>query len=298
MKMKKIAYLEILRPQQWYKNLLIFLPLVFSIQLIDAQLLLQNIFGFLILCMIFGVTYIMNDIIDYKKDQLHPKKVLRPLTSGRITKKQAIVYLSIILLLSEFFSFILDFEFFIVTTLIIFLTFIYSFHAKNIFLVDVFLISINYVLRAICGVFLIDVSVSPWLIMGVFFLALLLSFSKRITEVTYLQDKAIDHRKVLGEYTSKFLNFCLMITASTLIITYSIYSISGPPLINDWRLVITIPIAFFILIEYLSIALRESHKGREFNEVLFTEKKLMISIFVFVITLLVLLYLVPSDYFS
>ena len=92
--------------------------------------------------------------------------------------------------------------------------------------------------------------------MGVFFVALLLSFGKRKTETLFLKDDSLKHRKVLAEYTPEFLNFAITVTASTLIAAYSIYAMSGPPTVNDWRLVLTIPVAFFIIIQYVALALK------------------------------------------
>jgi len=291
------SFVEIIRPKQWYKNLLLFLPLIFSSNLFDFELTIRSIAGFILLCMAFGGTYIINDIVDSKKDLLHPKKAKRPLPSKRITKNQAILFAGLLFLISGIFSFYLSLNFFLIVLLIVVLTIAYSFKIKNIFLVDVFFISINYVLRALAGAFLIDVSVSPWLIIGVFFVALLLAFGKRKNESVFLKNKEHEHRKVLSNYTPKVLKYALAVSSTALIISYSIYAISGPPQINDWRLVITIPIAFFILILYVSITLKGNYKGAEFNDLLISDKKLIMSIFVFILLVIFLLYTIPSGYF-
>jgi len=300
--LKKIAALEIIRPQQWYKNCLIFLPIIFSQQLIFPEIVTKNIFGFLILCAAFGGAYIINDIIDYKKDLQHAEKSKRPLTSGRITKKQAIGYACSLLILSEVSAFILDPSFFILTTIMIILTLSYSFYVKNIFLVDIFFISINFVLRAVSGSFLIDTSeyfpISPWLIMGVFFVALLLAFGKRKNEIIFLNDSALKHRKVLKEYTPEILNFSIGVTSASLIITYSIYSMSGPPQINDWRLVLTIPVFFFTLILYVNHMLKGDYKGKELNSLLFKERKLAGAVLLYISMVLILIYLIPPNFFK
>jgi len=295
------SLLRIIRPQQWYKNFLIFLPVIFSQQLFDFEIITQNIYGFLILCMAFGGTYVINDILDLKKDIIHPEKSKRPLASGKITKNQAIIYAISLLIVAEILAFFLDPSFFIVTTLMIVLTLSYSFYVKNIFLADVFFISINYILRAVAGTFLIAISdnfgMSPWLIMGVFFVALLLSFGKRKNEIAFLSDSALKHRKVLSEYSPEILNFSIGITAATIIISYSIYSISGPPQINDWRLVLTIPVFFFILILYVNLMFKGEYRGKEFNYLLTKNKKLLGSVILYVIMVLVLIYVVPANYF-
>jgi 4-hydroxybenzoate polyprenyltransferase len=302
LELKKTSAIEIIRPQQWYKNLLIFLPIIFSQQIFEIEILTNTVFGFIILCMAFGGSYIVNDLIDYKKDLTHPEKVKRPLTSGKITKKQAIGLAFSLLIVAEFLAFLLNPIFFIITTLMILSTLSYSAFLKNIFLVDVFFIAINYVLRAISGFFLLDLSkissISPWLIMGVFFVALLLSFGKRKSEILYLKDSANNHRKTLSEYTPETLNFCIGITAATVIIAYSIYAITGPPQINDWRLVLTIPVFFFNLILYVIHMLKGGYKGKEFNYLLKTDKKILGGMVILFLMVIVLIYFVPDNYFN
>ena len=298
----KNSAIEIIRPQQWYKNFLIFLPIIFSQQIFEIEILTKTVFGFIILCMAFGGSYVVNDLIDYKRDLTHPEKVKRPLTSGRITKKQAIVLAFSLLIVAEFLAFILNPIFFIFTTLMILSTLSYSAFLKNIFLVDVFFIAINYVLRAISGFFLLDLSktspISPWLIMGVFFVALLLSFGKRKSEILYLKDSTNNHRKTLSEYTPETLNFCIGISAATIIIAYSIYATTGPPEINDWRLVLTIPVFFFNLILYVNHMLKGDYKGKEFNYLLKSDKKLLGGIVILFLMVIVLIYFVPGNYFN
>jgi len=302
LELKKNSAIEIIRPQQWYKNLLIFLPIIFSQQIFEIEIVTKTVFGFIILCMAFGGSYVVNDLIDYKRDLTHPEKVKRPLTSGLITKKQAIGLAFSLIIVAEFLSFILNPIFFIFTTLMILTTLSYSAFLKNIFLVDVFVIANNYVLRAVSGFFLLDPSkdpyFSPWLVMGVFFVALLLSFGKRKSEIMYLKDSANNHRKTLSEYGSETLNFCIGITAATIIIAYSIYAITGPPEINDWRLVLTIPIFFFNLILYVNHMLKGDYKGKEFNYLLKSDKKLLGGIVILFLMVIVLIYFVPGNYFN
>jgi len=70
----KFAVLEIIRPKQWYKNLLVFVPLVFSLNLFQLDSLAMSIYGFIILCLASGGSYAFNDLLDYKKDLLHSEK--------------------------------------------------------------------------------------------------------------------------------------------------------------------------------------------------------------------------------
>jgi len=292
------AFIEIIRPRQWYKNILVFVPLVFSINLFQPDSMVLSILGFAVLCLASSGSYVINDVFDYKRDLVHPEKRKRPIPSGRISKNSAVIFGVALLFAAGIFGYLLNEIFFIVIILLILSTFFYSKTAKDIFLLDVFLISVNFVLRAISGVFLIGVGLSPWLIIGIFFVALLLGFTKRQTEITLLRDQAIKHKKVLEKYTEKFLRYSIGQASAASILAYSIYSIEGPGEIGDWRLVLTIPVVFFILITYVNIIFVGKYPGKELETILFVDKKMSLSLFVYVIMVIILIYFTPSSFFS
>ena len=293
-----IALIEIIRPKQWYKNFLIFVPLVFSLNLNNPESVFLSVIGFVILCLASGGSYTINDVLDYKKDLLHAEKKKRPIPSGRIPKNYAILYGFILIASSLYFANLLNAGFFIIVSLLIISNLLYSTKGKNIFLVDVFMISINFVLRAVAGAFVIDVDVSPWLIIGIFFVALLLAFAKRLNEIRLLKDEAVGHRKVLAEYSVNFLNYSIGITSATVILAYSIYSIEGVGDIADWRLVLTIPVVFFIVLLYVNNIIQGKFFSKEFNDLLTGDKKFLVSILVYIFMVIVLIYLIPSSFFT
>ncbi|MFQ5970362.1 MAG: UbiA prenyltransferase family protein [Nitrososphaerales archaeon] len=296
--MKGPTILEILRPTQWYKNLVLFVPLIFSLNLFDGNLWIPLLIGFVTLCLASGAVYVINDVVDYKKDLLHPKKAKRAIPSGRISRRQAIVYAIILILVSESIANFLGLNFLIINSIFIFSTILYSVKIKNIFLVEAFIIAVNYVLRAVAGAFAIDVQVSPWLIIAVFFLSLLLTFGKRKSEILFLpDDKNIEHRPVLKSYTPDLINYAITSTSSAIILAYAIYSVNGPPGIDDWRLVLTIPVGFFILTRYVYRTLRGEYSGGELDNLLTSDKQLIGSILVYVSFAILLLYFAPSSFF-
>jgi len=183
-------------------------------------------------------------------------------------------------------------------SLLVLTSLIYSKKAKDIFLLDVFLISINFVCSAVSGAFVIDVDVSPWLIIGIFFIALLLAFSKRQNEIRALKDIATSHRKVLEQYSENFLTYCIGITSATLILAYSIYSTEGAGDIGDWRLVITIPVVFFIILLYVDNTIKGKFLVKEFNDLLIGDKKFLSSIAFYIILTIILIYFIPQSFFN
>ena len=89
-----------MRPKQWYKNFIIFVAIVFSFNLFDYQLWFEVILAFIVFCMLSGSSYLLNDIIDRKKDRLHPKKRLRPIACGKLKVSHATISIIIFLVIS------------------------------------------------------------------------------------------------------------------------------------------------------------------------------------------------------
>ena len=93
-----MRYIALLRPHQWYKNLLVFLPLMFSGNLINLAELSNSLLAFASFCALSSSTYVINDMADRHKDKLHPEKKNRPIASGAIGINTAITIATIALL--------------------------------------------------------------------------------------------------------------------------------------------------------------------------------------------------------
>lgn len=235
-----------LRIKQWYKNVVIFLGVVFGMVLLSPENILVSVLGFFALCLITSSGYIRNDILDVKYDKIHPEKKKRPLASNKITLKQANIIFLIVFSVAVIFSFSLDWFFGVLMIILFVNTEIYSRFTKKIIFLDVFAIGINFVIRAISGIILINTPISPWIILGVFFVALFLAFLKRKSEKITLKDSAAKHRGVLKYYTQNMLDYSVYFSGIMIAITYVIYSIIGHFL--DGRLILSIP---FIIIAVL-----------------------------------------------
>jgi 4-hydroxybenzoate polyprenyltransferase len=241
-------YVKVLRPQQWYKNLLVFLPLIFVGQLLDARLFWATALGFVALCLASSFNYIINDIVDIKKDRAHPEKRARPIASGKVGIGAATVIAVIALALSLRLAFVLDSTFFLAVCFLIALTQAYSFFLKNIAFADILAIGVNFVTRAVAGTFIIDVKISPWLILCTFFFALFLSAGKRHSDALLLGRNARSHKRALAAYTPQVTNALMVITTAMLVASYSLYAVLG----EHRYLGITIPFALYAIFRYFS----------------------------------------------
>ena len=258
--------LDLIRIRQWYKNIIIFLPLVFSFQFLIFDSLIDTILGCIALCLVSGAMYIFNDIKDIESDRIHPEKKDRPLANNSITKNQAIIILSIFLISGLILALILDWQFCAILFLLLINTILYSYWTKNIVFLDIFSIGLNFVLRVISGIVLLSTEFSPWVIVGVFLVALFLGFVKRKNELQVLQNTASQYRKTLNFYTINSLNKILIVTSVLVITIYSMYVFIDNPT-NDFRLSFTIPLVIFIVIRQLHLSNKASIKNK-FSEVI------------------------------
>ena len=290
--MNKISsVISLLRVQQWYKNIIIFFGIVFALELVSPANIFVSILGFIALCLITSAGYIRNDILDLQQDKIHPEKCKRPLPSGQITLKKANTVFLIIIGIGLLLSFSLDLLFGVFMIALIINTEIYSRITKNIVFLDVFAIGINFVIRAVCGIVLINTPISPWIVFGVFCVALFLGFMKRKSEITTLKNSASSHRKVLSRYTKFSLNISVFISAMMIITIFTIYSVIGP--FDDGRLILTIPFIALIILRQLYLS-KINHILIQKNE-FYKDKLTAVIIIFYSIFTLILLY---TDFYS
>lgn len=288
--MKLKHFLQLIRVHQWYKNLVIFLPIVFVGQvIINNQLnipgLTKTFLGFIVLCLISSSSYIINDLIDRKKDLFHPEKKNRPLASEKVSIKQAFLVFLILFTLSILTAFNLSL-FFLYSILTLFLfNLAYSLFLKNEMFLDILIIAINFVIRAISGTFIIQVSISPWLILCTFLLSLFLSVGKRHSDLIYLKEEAINHKPVLKDYTKEITNVLMIISTSLLIIAYSLYSF----LSNYKNLIYTLPLSLYVIFRYFYLIYTGSIIARHPEKIL-KDKKITIGIILWLILIFLIIY--------
>ena len=279
---------KIIRIKQWYKNIVIFLPLVFSLSLLNLDSIYLTIVGFIALSLASSALYIRNDILDIEFDKQHPIKKFRPLASGQISKKNAYIIFVLLLSSSLIIAAILNWQLVIVLIFLFVNTTVYSQWLKNFAYVDLLSISLNFVIRVLAGMLLLQVGISPWLVFGVFLVAFFLGLMKRKSEIIILKDAAALHRKSLSKYSIKKLNYSLLILSVLVIVTYSLYSITNDPT-NDNRLIFTIPIVAIIIFRqyYLS---EKSVSVKKFNEVI-NDNVTIFLVILYIISTISLLYI-------
>ena len=180
---KLINIIMLIRPHYWSKNLIIFVPF-FANKNESFEIFINLLVGLFIFCLVSSIGYIFNDISDVKNDKKHLYKKNRPIANNSINIKEALTLIFLLLLITVLLLYIFSNIYFSSIILIYLIgTFIYSVIVKKIFLLDIILISIFFILRIEAGSAIIKVDSSIWLISYSLLFFLSLSSLKRIAEV-------------------------------------------------------------------------------------------------------------------
>ena len=286
------AIIETLRPRQWTKNLVIFAGIIFDGQLNHWDPFIRVVGAFFLLCLVSGLTYTINDILDIKADQLHPQKKNRPIASGRLTLRQAGFLALILAIITLPTAFLLSTGFGLVCVGYSILMFSYSKWLKKIALIDVMVISVGFLLRVAAGILVIKVNYfSPWLFVLTSLLALYLGFGKRLSEMKLLEQSAGAHREVLESYSIPLLNQYLTIIVSGILIAYSLYTFSAHPTQSHYTMMLTIPFVFYGLFRYLYL-IEHTNQASAPEEVILNDRPLQITVVSWALAVMIILYII------
>ena len=285
------SLLDLMRPRQWVKNVIIFFALVFDKQLFVLEPMLRTLIGFILFSLIASAVYIFNDITDIEADRQHPKKRTRPLPSRElpvnIARGFGIFLVAMVLpkayLLEPAFAGVLAFYFVIMLA--------YTKWLKHIPILDVMIIAAGFVLRVHAGVTLINVErFSPWLYVLTTLGALYLGFGKRRAEITLLADGAKSHRRVLEGYTLPLLDQYITIVSGTTIVAYSLYTFTAPNLPNNHAMMLTIPFVIYAIFRYLYLVQVSQSTGAP-EEVVLKDRPIQIAVALWGMVVMAVFYL-------
>jgi len=286
-----LALLKTMRPRQWPKNAFVLAALVFDRQLAHLPALFKSLEGLFIFCLISSTVYIINDIADVEADRQHPTKRNRPIASGQLPVKIAVIATIIILLICFPIAFYLSDEFALVVLAYFLINLAYSKMLKHVPLIDVLIIAAGFVLRVAAGVSLIHVErFSPWLYVVTTLFALFMGFGKRRAELALLTGSANAHRRVLEGYSLPFLDQLITIVSSTTIIAYSLYTFSAPNLPTNHVMMLTIPFVLYGVFRYLYLVQIKNEGGAP-EELLLTDRPLQLTIVLWSIAILLVFYI-------
>jgi 4-hydroxybenzoate polyprenyltransferase len=273
----------------------VFAALALSKHLLERDAFLRALVAFVVFCGLSGAVYIVNDLADVDRDRLHPRKRLRPLASGALAPGVARAAAILIGALSLATSTLLGLPFAALAVVYVVLNLLYSFQLKHVVIVDVIVLSLGFVLRAVAGAVAIDVAFSTWLLVCTLLLALFLALAKRRHEITTLLDGAADHRRALAEYTPYLLDQMISVVTASCLVAYAFYTLA-PETVEKYRtdrLAWTIPFVLYGIFRYLYLVHRKEQGGSP-TDLLLTDRPLLVDVALWALAILAIVYAAPG----
>ena len=297
--MKFSAFLLLLRPHQWLKNVFIFLPLFFDRHLLDVEYVIPSVLMFFSYCFAASGIYCFNDIWDVEADRHHPSKCKRPIASGAISKTGAYVLMlccfiiSFLILIMGVFSISRGRTLlYAIIGLYILMNVAYCIKLKHIAIIDVFIIAVGFVLRIAAGGFASGIYLSHWIVLMTFLLALFLAFAKRRDDVVMYEECGVKMRKNVNRYNLVFMNQVIAVIACLTMMCYIMYTVSSEVIARFESQYIYATSVFVLagIIRYLQLTIVDVKSGSP-TKVLMKDYFVQICIVGWVITFVIILYL-------
>jgi len=292
----KLIYLILksLRFKQWVKNLFIFAPMIFALYFDRFVYVRNSVLAFFLFSLITGGIYIINDCIDRKKDRYHPIKSQRPIASGKLGVRTAIIAAIIIIIGDLFLIFRLSHDFFLIALFYIGLNLLYSLILKEIVILDVMIIAFGFVLRVMIGGVINDIKLSPWILIITFLGSLFLGLIKRRQELLKVNPAEVEShlniRTTLKSYSIPLLDQLISITTATTLISYIMYVVNPgiQQKFHTEKLFFTIPFVVFGIFRYLYLTYIKN-KGESPEDILFSDLPFTINIIIWVLVFVLLI---------
>lgn len=230
------AIIRLLRPGDWVKNVFVLIPLVFALQssatadvVGDAlPAIAAAMLAFVAFSVLSSGFYCLNDVFDAADDRLHPFKRHRPVAAGEVAPTTALRLGATLIVVGLALGFAVDVQLGVILALYVALQALYNLRLKQAMLVDVVTVAIGFGLRAAAGAAAIDVQISIWLLLCVFFLCLYLGFVKRLSDLTSARRHDGDAWSPPAGYDDLGeLNWLLSLSAGLAIVTYLMYTLSA-----------------------------------------------------------------------
>ena len=278
------------RPLQWSKNLLVFLPLFFSVNQVWSfddfggalSLGLRSVAAFVIFIGLSASVYLLNDCIDVERDRAHPRKRRRPVASGRLPVAVALSSASVLTVLGLVAAFLIQPLFGATCLAYVAIQDAYTVRLKRVVLVDVFCVASGFVLRVMAGAAMIEVPVSEWLYICSGLGALFIALSKRRSELSAAGESASQQRDALGAYTMQMLDQMIGVVAASALVSYALYTFIADSLPDNHAMMLTLPFVAFGLLRYIYLV-HTRDSGENPEEMLTSDLPLAISVVLWVI---------------
>ncbi len=283
------SYLRLVRPKQWTKNGFVLAGVVFAEKAFSTTQVAYALLAFAVFCALSGAVYAANDVLDVEEDRKHPLKRFRPVASGAISPRSALVFAAVLATAALSVGFlVLPVGVGIAGVAYLVLQVIYTTILKHTAILDVMSISAGFVIRALAGVAAVASPISPWLIVCTGLLTLFLGFSKRRHEIATLGEGAAVHRKNLQDYSVPLLDEMMNIMISATIIAYTLYTFTVYEDQNEIFMMASIPFVVYGVFRYMLLVHRNG--GGNPDTLLLSDRPLQVALLLWLVVVMAAIY--------
>ncbi len=282
--------LRLMRPHQWVKNTFVFIGLLFGHAWHDPHLVTQAVIAFVAFCLVSSAIYTVNDIVDLEQDKQHPKKCRRPLASGAVSIGAAIMLAVLLGVLGLILAYAAAPTVLMILSGYALMNIAYTLRLKHVVILDVFIIATGFMLRILAGTLGIGIPPSQWLLLCGLMVTLFLGFTKRRAEIIALNEDKAAHRKVLEHYSPVLLDKMIGVTASGLIMSYSLYTMNADTIRihGTANLIYTVPFVMYGVFRYIYL-LHHQNRGGDTAHDLVRDPHLFIVVGAWLVTTMLLI---------
>lgn len=281
---------KLMRPYQWVKNSFCFAGVLFGLHFFEINLLISSVMAAVSFCLMASAVYVFNDIVDVRTDRLHPIKCKRPLASERVQPSSARILLVLLVISALICSSFDGYKLVVIIAIYLVMNIYYSLLGKHVVILDVFIITLGFVLRTMAGTNAIGIPLSEWLTLCVIMLTLFLGFAKRRAELLALgqikDSSLILRRRVLEHYEPKMLDIFIAVTSCATIVSYSLFVV-----INSVhpKLIYTILFVIYGVFRYIFLLYKQEN-GQDTARDLMADWHLIINVLLWIITYMGIIY--------
>ena len=291
-----VGFVRATRPKQWTKNLIVFLALLFTLNEAwdpnDVSGLLslatRTTLAFVIFSALSSAVYLVNDIFDLESDRSHPKKRFRPAASGQLPISVAWVGAAVLAAAALSSAFLLEPVFGAISTVYLAAMVAYTLAIKRLIILDVFAISLGFILRTVAGAVVLGVPISPWLYICTGLGSLFIALAKRRSELSLAGENAQSQRGALRDYTLPVLDQLISVVATSTALAYALYTFTAPNLPENHAMMLTIPFVVYGLFRYIYL-MHTKELGENPEDIIISDAPLLIAVVLWLATAAVIL---------
>ena len=287
-----MAYIKLLRPKDWAKNLFLFIPLFFAGEISNLSKIGDLLLGFLAFSFVASSIYIINDYRDVEDDRKHPTKRNRPIASGAVSGTAALIICGILLAAGFGVAWIIRDKFVFVLGIYFVINLFYSLGLKNIPILDILILAAGFVLRIKAGSVISFIALSEWIVTMVFLLAVFMAIGKRRDDVLLKVSSGTDMRKSIKGYNLELLNVLLALVCAVIVVAYFMYTMSDEVIVRmgTHRLYYTCLFVLAGIMRYLQIIYVMADSGSP-TKVLYKDRFIQITLLLWIASFVTIIYI-------